>query len=292
MKKFENKGKENFLKELSLKQSDIYYNYIWDDFQYITNKTKSKVIDCNGLITFNAPKELLLGRKPSIESAEDKTLYFLQILDNLGYDWVNDYIWDEFVYINRKTKSILKDKLNNKFLVSPDQLLSNKPNLFSALNREEIIINEVKEKFKNYNFSKFIYNGIHKKSVVICSKHGEFLKSMHDIKRGELCPQCTAHLKIGNYKSLSEKDPNQIIYLYHVKLSLNDEEFFKIGLSKNPNKRFKQFSNYKVELIELVQGTVKNLNKMEQELKNIIYEFNIKYKPKNLFPGKHECYKW
>jgi hypothetical protein len=291
MGKFINKGKDEFLKELSIKQPEIFNNYDWSEFNYITNKTKSKVIDYYGLITYNSPKELILGRKPSIETAENKTFYFINLLKR-KHNWVDDYDWSNFVYINRKTKSTLSDNLGNIYLLSPESLINNKPNNFSLINRELVLIESLKNKFPKYDFSKFIYNGVHNKSIVICSEHGEFLQSPHSFNKGHCCPFCTLHLKIGNYESQSKINPDSIIYLYNINLYSEDENFYKIGLTKNLNQRMNQFSKYKVKIIETIKGTIKELNNMEKELKKFIYNYNINYSPKIPFPGKHECYKW
>lgn len=41
-----------------------------------------------------------------------------------------------------------------------------------------------------YDYSKFVYNGILKKGIIICLKHGKFLQSAHDHLRGNGCNKC------------------------------------------------------------------------------------------------------
>lgn len=41
-----------------------------------------------------------------------------------------------------------------------------------------------------YDFSKFAYNGYAEKGIVICPIHGEFLKTPHDLVKGQSCPKC------------------------------------------------------------------------------------------------------
>lgn len=46
-------------------------------------------------------------------------------------------------------------------------------------------------KHKNfYNYNKFIYDGYHKKSIIICPIHGEFLQRVSDHLSGKGCGRC------------------------------------------------------------------------------------------------------
>jgi len=54
---------------------------------------------------------------------------------------------------------------------------------------------DVIERFKEvqtvkYDYSKFVYNGMHKKSCIICPEHGEFWQSPHSHLKGQGCPKC------------------------------------------------------------------------------------------------------
>lgn len=283
-----NKGKDKFLRELEVKQPDIYYKYNWSEFNYITNKTDSIISDEYNRSFLTCPKELLLGRKPSITRAIDKLEYMLIDLINLGFNWVNDCDWSEFIYVNRKTKGIIIME-GDSYSLSPDSLYSGvKLSFESLLNPIDFISN----KFPEYDFSKFVYNGHHNKSTIICLEHGEFFQSYNSLKRGSGCQKCGRKLQTGNYSSLYKNEPESEVYLYHIKLSYKDEYFYKIGLTKDINKRKHQFKNYKVEIIELEKGLVKDLYLMEQNMKKLFKEMNICYSPKINFAGKHECYKW
>lgn len=41
-----------------------------------------------------------------------------------------------------------------------------------------------------YDYSKFVYNGMHNKSIIICPEHGEFLQTPHSHLKGQGCPKC------------------------------------------------------------------------------------------------------
>lgn len=43
-----------------------------------------------------------------------------------------------------------------------------------------------------FDLSKFKYKSIHKRSIATCSKHGDFLISPDNIKRGKGCPKCSS----------------------------------------------------------------------------------------------------
>lgn len=77
----------------------------------------------------------------------------------------------------------------------------------------------IKEK---YDFSKFIYVRTHDKATVICPKHGEFLMSPHNIRKGIGCPRCKESKLEINMRNFLEKE--QIKYIYEYK---PDKSFHK-----------------------------------------------------------------
>lgn len=63
-------------------------------------------------------------------------------------------------------------------------------------NREIVVNKFMKVHGDKYDYSKFIYNGIFEKGIIICPKHGEFLQAAHDHMRGHGCPKCYIESKL------------------------------------------------------------------------------------------------
>ena len=56
-------------------------------------------------------------------------------------------------------------------------------------------IKEIIERFKGihgdkYCYDKFVYNGMHNKSCIVCPEHGEFYQTPHSHLKGQGCPKC------------------------------------------------------------------------------------------------------
>lgn len=56
---------------------------------------------------------------------------------------------------------------------------------------EEFILSLPEWIREKYDFTKFVYNGTHTKSIVSCPEHGDFLQSPHNIRKGICCPGCS-----------------------------------------------------------------------------------------------------
>lgn len=102
----------------------------------------------------------------------------------------NKYNYSKFTYKGCNEKSIIICKIHNDFYQTPNNHSRGNGCPKCANN-----IKSNKKKFKNksnkihgnkYNYSKFIYSGALKKSIIICKTHGEFLQTpikSHDWKR-------------------------------------------------------------------------------------------------------------
>ena len=106
---------------------------------------------------------------------------------------------------------------------------------------------------------------------------------------GSKCPVCNINSLTGYYQSLSNTDANNLdfpLYLYNIKLQLEDEIFCKYGLTKNYNrKRYTSYYPYKVvEEISFVEYDAWTAICKEKSLTS-------NYTPKHKFKGWTECYK-
>jgi hypothetical protein len=85
--------------------------------QYSNMKNHIRVSDKSGVIYLSKPQELLLGKTPTIQSAENKTRAFIKKSKIIHGDI---YLYDKAVYKNAKTKIILGCKIHGYWKASPD----------------------------------------------------------------------------------------------------------------------------------------------------------------------------
>lgn len=129
-------------------------------------------------------------------------------------------------------------------------------------------------------------NFVNRKSVIKihCNKHGYFNKSAQKHLAGQHCPKCTTkqlikdNILVGGYcENLFIKKPDlKTVKAYLYYLSINNGEYFKIGITRIPIKnRIKSIKskskalNYKIdniEIIKLKEYTLYEAFKNEQEI--------------------------
>ena len=111
-------------------------------------------------------------------------------------------------YVNSLTKVCIVCPVHGRFWQTPGvhinqrsgcnkcgQEVTNRKNTkFSP----ERLIETNREWGRNYDFSKFVYEGYDAYGTVICPEHGEFKQSYHHLCRGNGCPVC------GNSRNVAE----------------------------------------------------------------------------------------
>lgn len=155
-------------------------------------------------------------------------------------------------------------------------------------------INMVKEKFGDkYDYSKLEYNGTKSDAVLICKHHGEFSVNWSNLinHNHQGCTKCTFTQRrfgrngfIENCKRLKTEG-----ILYILKFNNKDEEFYKIGITSNIDRRLVNFP-YNVETTYIFSGDpgdVYDLEKLlHKKFASDLYVPNIK------FNGYLECFKF
>jgi len=71
------------------------------------------------------------------------------------------------------------------------------------------VLEELKEKYPKYDYSKFKYSKMREKCIIICSEHGEFYPTVINFKNGSECPACSRKIsRTGNKgtKSLTQEE--------------------------------------------------------------------------------------
>lgn len=142
-----------------------------------------------------------------------------------------------------------------------------------------------------YDYSLVNYTKTIEPVNIICKYHGIFSQQPNGHLRGGGCQICA---KYQNYLSKYYKhiDDTYISnlkgFLYIVNLIGNNENFYKIGISKNIKKRFKEFERkYKVTPILIEENILLYNVEIEYKLLKELKEY--KYIPKLYMPGRQEC---
>jgi very-short-patch-repair endonuclease len=106
------------------------------------------------------------------------------------------YDYSRVNYKNSYTKVIIVCLKHGNFLQGPKSHISGNgcPKCFFSQHKSttEKFIRQAKKFYGNkYDYSKSVYQGIHRKVIIICPIHGKFLQSPNcHINRGNECPKC------------------------------------------------------------------------------------------------------
>ena len=115
------------------------------------------------------------------------------------------YDYSKSVYRGCKEKIIIGCKIHGKFFQRPFQHLSGNgcPKCGSqatgkalSSTTEEFVKKAKKIHGKRYDYSKSIYTGVHKKLVIICPVHEEFLQTPNNHLNGNGCQYCVKNYKL------------------------------------------------------------------------------------------------
>ena len=218
-----------------------------------------------------------------------KLLTNKQFKEKMKVVWGNELDYSGSVYINSRTKVVVLDLDDVKYLSKPNIFLQGKrPVITSAINIKEAMLIKAKLVHPNYNFEILTvgYNG---KILVNCGSHKSYITNYQTlVYSGYKCRLCVAEDRPGCYASVYKYDPEQKTGIYLFECSDENEFFYKVGLSINPKDRSWHIP-YKVNILGYAKGTVKELFPLEQSYHKIFY--NNKYIPNKKFDGYTECFK-
>ena len=83
------------------------------------------------------------------------------------------------------------------------------------LELSKVLIDFISIHGSKYDYSKFIYNGVNKKSIIICKKHGEFKQHYNaHYKRKEGCKQCSLDIIRANMTNNFEYYKDKILEVH------------------------------------------------------------------------------
>jgi len=275
---------QQFINKLNLIQPNIT---VLSEFKSL--KCKLIVKDLLGIEYFVRPDGLLNGKIPNILSAIDKTSAFKLKIKKL---FPNLKVISNYTSI--KEKVIVEDELGFQYKIWPWNLLqgTSSPSLTTCMNKTELFVYRLNIIHNNYyDYSKTIFKSTKDKIIIICPKHGEFIqKATEHLDSGNGCKECFKERHGGGMHSIFKYKPETELYIYLFKCYDNKEEFYKIGLSKNPFNRINQIP-YKTKIICVHKGFIKDLFLVEQDYHKKFRKMNINYKPQKHFGGWSECFK-
>lgn len=146
-----------------------------------------------------------------------------------------------------------------------------------------------------YDYSLCEYKTTKEKIKIICQIHGEFKITPNNHLNGKGCKKCGFDYGVWSYSLWEEKGLNSPNFdsfkLYVIECWDDEERFIKIGKTfKSVANRFKgkKIMPYHFKLINMIEGSAKEISELEIEMKNK-NKINS-YLPKKEFNGRYECF--
>lgn len=290
------KGRHKTIEQVLADFENIHgkkYNYSMVNFSIFTKKVE---IICHEHGSFwQTPQKHVAGQGcPKCGGSLKSTLS--EYIEKCRKIHNNKYDYSKVVYKNGKSKVKIICPIHGVFI---QEAFSHKsgsgcPNCAKNYNLET---EEVIEQFKKihgdrYDYGKTKYTGAFKEVVISCKEHGDFTQTPKTHKKGSGCPECAVtigHTKESYLEYCNKYDGKTNLYL--VRCFNEDEEFYKIGISRLGAKvRFDSRAKlpYDFEVLEEISGDASHIWDLEKLIHKLLYK--QKYKPKLEFHGKTECF--
>lgn len=154
---------------------------------------------------------------------------------------------------------------------------------------------------RDYDYSLVNFTNARKKVKIICKTHGVFLQTPYGHMKGYDCPKCGVSKALikkvdlgygNNFGRSSYTNLSGMSFVYVFKITSQDEEFYKIGITRDVDSRLKGIardsSKYKCECIFKFHTDCTSAWDIEKVLHYDNREF--KYKPSITFKGSTECF--
>ena len=219
------------------------------------------------------------------------------------------YDYSKTVYTNGKTDVIVTCPIHGDFTIRPSNHLTLKRGCNVGCSKQacdhtrkdsEYFLKRAKEVHGDkFDYSLVEYEGAHKKVKIICPVHGMFeqlpsnhykydcLKCSRD-KSIELLKEQENSFSKSGFKSLA-KGFDCIFYI--IRCWNNEEEFYKLGITKNTVKvryQSKKRMPYNYEIVKELKGEAEYILTLENTLKKSL---DSKYEPAIKFAGStRECF--
>jgi hypothetical protein len=266
---------------------------------YIDINTKIKCIFEEEVI-YRSPGSLLSGSKPRVTPkpkvlkkprlTRDEYITVCNIIHNHKYEYPNTPpINGKIPIICPRHGLFYQGPSNHKAkhgcMMCRNEAISNK--------KRKSLVDFIKEASTlhdhKYIYDKCIYVRANIKLIITCPIHGDFLTKPSCHTNGQGCPTCAMIIRNCAYSGMTNRDAELIECKFYVlEFSGKEERFYKIGISKNIDKRWSSKKlMYSIRTILLRNLTLFKAITLEQkilkELKNYSYTPNIYFK------GQTEC---
>ena len=235
--------------------------------------------------------------KPTIMTCTDKTGYFFfkykdRLTDKLDYS--------KLKYIHSEKAVTVTCPIHGDIEMSPEVLsrgngcnaCGNESAGIKKTNTHEYNLKRAREVHgERYTYG-FLGVPSHSKVEISCPSHGAFIQKLTnhtDGKKG--CPECARESNPAFNRSAFAKYP--VYYLYVMRLYSDEEDFLKIGISKNSKHRAKIITGrtdtpYTAEVVYTQETDGVGAWDLEKLLHREFKEF--RHKPKHNFKGSTECF--
>lgn len=275
--------------------------YDYSLVNYINKTEKVKIICKKHGVFEQSPYSHLRNfncKKCSTEIGRLKTVYTKeQFIDKATAIHGDLYSYENSEYINDATNIEILCKVHGVFLQTPNNHVKGKGCVLCGHHKAKVLRAKTNEDFKEeaskvhnnfYNYDKVNYVNWNEDVIITCPNHGDFKQraGTHLNKSG--CTECIRELdfrKRSHYITLAEK-----AQIYLVKLSNEEEQFYKIG--KTINSTSQRFSGkrmpYTVEIIHEYIDDILKIYDLEIKLHKLYKKY--KYLPNIRFKGYTECY--
>lgn len=232
-------------------------------------------------------------KKCSIERQRKTTKQFIKEAQGIHGD---RYDYSHTKYTNDVTKVLVECLEHGLFKTRPSKHISGTgcPKCANKnVTTEEFIAKCRVVHSDKYDYSKVNYRPGYTKVEIICPEHGSFFQVTYNhLSNKQGCPECKLELvkqNIGLYgNALFESHPesrDMIVWLYVLHCTSADEQFYKVGITKNIEQRCYSIP-YKTEVLERVELPLFVAFKKEQEVKSN----SVRYEPQQKFSGWTECF--
>lgn len=215
------------------------------------------------------------------------------------------YSYEHTNYINAHTHILITCKSHGVFEQSPTAHLSGKGcrRCSSELSSKRQItsldnfITKARKVQTGWDYSEVDYKGSHAKVKMTCRNGHIVWQSPTGHLSGRNCKHCSAIDSSGflNWTTIDRDQelaevPNNF-YFIKLKDMITQEEFYKVGITTNPDSRFNSFGDYKViNTILLQKGSTRDVFDLERLVLDELNNSGSRYIPSKKFGGHTECF--
>lgn len=237
----------NNIKTILLEFKEIHGDkYDYSQFRYENDKTKSIIIcPLHGKFhqtSHDHKKGIGCPTCGLVSRSSKRKLGIDKFIEKSNKIHSNKYIYSDVNYINNSTKIKIICKDHGPFSQVPQSHLNGcgcpkcgiiKQVISSTFTTEEFITAARKIHGDRYDYSKFIYQKINVKEIIICPIHGEFLQSPANHLQGNGCRKC-------KYKNQSISQPKTLVkFINEAKQTHSDRYDYTKSIYINANTKIK-----------------------------------------------------